>query len=138
MRTRDFGGVKTLPFRPPGNKAQCGEKFRLAQGHERSSPASGFSRRVLIRKDERSAGQHGAHDFPLHSDAAAVDDAEGFQAQAVRFLEIGFDDGFHLFGLDGVEVKDVGNRDGDRLLVVAHGTLKSIIADAISLRKEGR
>lgn len=79
-------------------------------------------------EDEGFAGQHRAHDFALHADAAPMNDAQGFQTQPVRFIEVGFDDGFNLFRVHSVKVKDIGNRDSDWLIVERHGTFNSILS----------
>ncbi len=97
---------------------------KLSQRDERSSPASGFRGRVAVREDERRASQHSAHNFPLHADPPPVDDAQGFQTQAVRFLEISFDSCPDLLGLQGMEVKDITDRDADGFLFLVHGRSK--------------
>ena len=81
----------------------------LPQPYDGSAPPSCLGRRVVKRDDERRASQHRAHNLPLHADAAAVNDAQGFQPQTVCFFKIGFDSDGDLLRLEGVQVKDVGN-----------------------------
>jgi hypothetical protein len=69
----------------------------------------------------------GAHDFALHADAAPVNKAQGFQAQPVRFFEVGLDDGGDLLGPHRVQVEDVSDRYAHGFFVRLHDALNSIL-----------
>jgi hypothetical protein len=90
----------------------------LSQRDERSSPASGFRGRLTVRKDDGVR----ASTAPTISRCTPppVDDAQGFQTRAVRFLEISFDSCPDLLGQQGMEVKDIAERDANRFLVLVH------------------
>ena len=74
-------------------------------------------------EDKRSSGQHGAHDFTLHSDSPPVDDAECFQAQPVGLLEIRLNDFFDFLRPHSVQVKDVSDGNAQWFVVVFHFAL---------------
>jgi hypothetical protein len=77
-------------------------------------------RGVLKRENIRCASQHGAYYFALHSDSPPMDDAEGFQAQAVGLLEIRFNGFLHILGAHGVQVEYITDRDAQWFVVLVH------------------
>ena len=88
----------------------------LPQRHEGRAPASRFRRRILKVRDEARPREDRADDLALDSDAAAVDDAERFEAGVARFDEVFLDYRLHVAGRDGVEIEDVGDGNADRLV----------------------
>jgi len=46
-----------------------------------------------------------------------MNDAERFEPQPIRLFKIGFDSSFDFLGLHGVQVKDIGYRNGYGLVV---------------------
>ena len=106
----------------------------LAQGHDGGSPSSSFERGVLVREDEQRASEHCAHDLSLHSDSSTVDDAQSLEAQLIRFFKKGFNDFLDIFGLYGVQVEDIGERNPDGSVVVAQSRITPAFAFTLSNR----
>ena len=91
----------------------------VAQRHQRRSPTPRFGRGVAEAAHARIALEHLAHDLALHADAAAVDDAQLAQTLLPGGVEVVAHHVGHLLGQEGVEVERVGDRDLDRLGLVA-------------------
>ena len=101
------------------------------RGTERTdggAPPAGFRRRVAIPDHERRPGQNRADYLALHADAAAVNDANGPQAQLVRFVQVSFHYRLHVARGHAMQVEDICNGNGDRFI----GIFK-IVRHAISL-----
>src|ERR1035438_7268230 len=92
------------------------------------APSTGFRRRVAERRHKTGAGQDRAHDFALHSDAAAVNDADGAEAHLVRLLQVGLDHTLDVARRHAVQVEDIGDGNADRF-----AGLRKIVRHAISL-----
>jgi hypothetical protein len=78
------------------------------------APSAGFGRRVPVRRYIAGAGQDRAHDFALHSDAAAVNNADVPETQLMRLFQVGLHHSLHVARRYAVQVEDVGNRDANR------------------------
>ena len=68
---------------------------------------------IPVVRHERRAGENAANYFPLHSDAAAVDNPQGLEAKPVSFHEILFHHYFHVAGRNAVQIEDIGYGDSD-------------------------
>ena len=71
-------------------------------------------RSVAVRDNEMGAGQDCADNLALHSNAAAVNDADGAEALLVRLLQIGLDHPLYVARRHAVQVEDIGKRNTDR------------------------
>ena len=60
-------------------------------------------------QNKLSSFENAPHNFTLHADALAVDDADDREAFRMGFAQIFFDDGFDLLGRDRVQVNHVGD-----------------------------
>ena len=100
---------------------------KLAQRDNGGAPAARLLRRISIRCDKWRAGQHGANNPALHSNAAPVNDSDIFQPQAARFFQISFDNSFHFLRLHRVEVKNVCDGNAKGLVVRRHGASAPIL-----------
>jgi len=98
--------------------------YLLFQGDDGGSPATGFGRGVLEGENEGRAGQHSAHHFALHSDSAPMDDAQGFQAQAVGLFEIRLNRFLHILGPYGVQVENISDRNAQWFVVLVHSAFR--------------
>ena len=49
-----------------------------AQGDDGGAPTAGLCRGIAVIGDELKAGERGADDLALHTDAATMNNAEGF------------------------------------------------------------
>jgi hypothetical protein len=87
------------------------------QGNDRSAPPSGLAGRIAIGRNEVETGKNGAHDFPLHSNAAAVDDAQGFKAEPVRLVQIFLHCSLDVRRRNAVQIEGIGDLDAPVLLV---------------------
>jgi hypothetical protein len=75
---------------------------------------------IPVVHHERRAGENGANYFPLHPDAAAVNNPQGIEAEPVGFGEIFFNHGFYVAGRNAVQIEDVGYRDSDGDFGIGH------------------
>lgn len=91
----------------------------LAEVHNCGAPSTRFPGSIAERGDKRGSGENGTDDLALHSDAAAVDDAEGPVSETVGFVEVLFDYRLDVPGRDAVEIEDIGDGNSDGFLV--HG-----------------
>lgn len=57
-----------------------------------------FQWSIPIVHYERRTGENGANHFPMHSDAAAVNDPQGLEAEPMSFGEILFHNCFYVSG----------------------------------------
>jgi hypothetical protein len=92
----------------------------------------------LKGNNEGSADQHGANYLPLDADTPPMDEAQRFYSESMRLLEIRFNDGFDLFGLHGVQIEDVSDRDADWFLAVLHDSLRAIRAPNVTVQLPSR
>jgi len=106
----------------------------LLQPYNCSSPASCLRWSIAESADEGRAGKNCPHNLPLHADPPAMNDAQGFQPEAIGFLKVGFYNIRNLFGLHGMQVENVGNGNPDRF--VFHGQM--IINDNFTECSVGR
>ena len=79
------------------------------------SPPTGLGGRIAKRSYEIRAGEHAPNHFPLDADAAAVNDTEPSKTEPVRFREVFLDYSLHVARRHGMEVKDVGDGNTDRV-----------------------
>src|ERR1039458_9526918 len=94
-----------------------------AQGDDGRAPTSGLGWGVAVIGHELKAAQRGADDFALHTDAAPVNNTEGFEAQAVGLAKVFFDHRLHVARRDGVEVEDVGDGNANRFGIEFQGAV---------------
>src|SRR5437899_240097 len=79
------------------------------QTHKRRAPSAGFRGRIAVILHERGPGEYASDEFPLQSDAPAVNDSQRGEAQSVRLDEILFDDCFDIARRNGVQVENIGD-----------------------------
>jgi len=75
------------------------------------APSARFRRRVPVRHHKAGTGQRRTDEFALHSDAAAVNDADGAESHPVRLFQVGLDHPLDVARRHAVQVEDI--RDGD-------------------------
>lgn len=80
-----------------------------AQGDDGRAPTAGFGGGVAVIGHELQTGERGANDLALHTDAPAMNNAQGFEAEAVGLAQVFFDNWLHVARRDGMEVEDVGD-----------------------------
>jgi hypothetical protein len=70
----------------------------VIKSYDGRAPASGFERGIAKRHNMGVMFQDLSDDFFLVSDASAVNDANGGEAEAVTFGQVFLDDGFYISG----------------------------------------
>ena len=78
------------------------------------SPSSRVGRRVCPLQNKLSPFQDISHNLALYADALAMDDAYYGEAFSVGLAQVFFDDGFHLFRRNRVQIENVCDFDHDR------------------------
>jgi hypothetical protein len=94
-----------------------------AQSDDGCAPTPGFARGIAVIGDELKAGERGADDLALHSDAAAVNNAEGFEAEAMGLQKVFFDDWLYVARRHGVQVENVGDGNTNRFGIGFQGAV---------------
>ena len=86
--------------------------------------------------------QQRTHDIALNSFAFAVDQAHFAITSLLALLEIFFDDARNVFGLKGMEIKGVGQRNGhgfaERRSRIASRAISFFFLVALRHKKEGK
>ena len=79
-------------------------------------PSAGLGRRVSERHHKSGASQDRAHDLALHSDTAAVNDADGAESHLAGLLQVGLDYTLDVARRHAVQIEDIGDGDSDRFI----------------------
>jgi hypothetical protein len=89
----------------------------LFQSDGGCTPTASLRRGIAKVEDEFRASQHGTDNFPLHTDAPAMDDAQGLESQAMGLREVFLHYGLYVSRRHGMQIEDIrdGNPNGFRL-----------------------
>lgn len=82
----------------------------LLQCGDSCPPAARLRGSIPKVENEFGASQHRTDHFPLHADAAAVDDAQGLESQAMGLRQILFHHGLYVSRGNGMQIENI--RDG--------------------------
>src|SRR5690349_25048266 len=91
-------------------------RIRLFERDDGGSPTAGFAGSVAVFQYVRSARENAPDDFPLDSDAAPVNDPQSLEPAAPCFFQVLLDDRLDVARRDRMEIEDVGDRNGDRIV----------------------
>ncbi len=83
------------------------------KSHNRRAQSSRIRRRVRPIQNEIRLPENTAHNFTLHADSFAVNDAHNAQMLQPSLAQVFFDDGFDLSRRDRVQIEHVRDFDHD-------------------------
>ena len=103
---------------PIARKVRVGPSFsglwrKSAEGYDGGAPSTGFGGRIAEIRHKSGPREYGAHYFALRADAAAVNNAKGFQAGRVGLEQIFLDDCFDIAGRRAVQIENAGDGNPD-------------------------